>query len=88
MLRYGLHVSFRRMTALPAHTFGIRNRGVLAAGAFADVVVFAENPFLDTATYAQPHRFAAGVRQTIVNGAVSFESGRFTGERRGRFLTR
>ena len=84
----GLEEAVRRMTALPAHTFGIRNRGVLAAGAFADVVVFAENQFLDTATYAQPHRFAAGVRQTIVNGAVSFESGRFTGERRGRFLTR
>ena len=84
----GLEEAVRRMTSLPAQTFGLRNRGVLAAGAFADVVVFAEDQFLDTATYAQPHRFAAGVRQTIVNGAVSFENGRFTGERRGRFLTR
>ncbi len=84
----GLEEAVRRMTGLPARTFGIRDRGVLAAGAFADIVVFDEAAFCDTATYAQPHRFAAGVRQTVVNGAVSFDRGVFTGVRRGRFLTR
>ncbi len=84
----GLEEAVRRMTGLPAHTFGLAGRGVLKAGNFADVVVFDENLFCDVATYAQPHRFAAGVRQTVVNGAVSYDQGRFTGERRGRFLTR
>ncbi|MEI7901637.1 MAG: amidohydrolase family protein, partial [bacterium] len=84
----GLEEAVRRMTGLPAHTFGIRDRGVLAAGAFADIVVFDERTFCDRATYAQPHQFATGVRQTIVNGAVSFDNGIFTGLRRGRFLTR
>ncbi|HNX33054.1 MAG TPA: D-aminoacylase [Kiritimatiellia bacterium] len=84
----GLEEAVRRMTGLPAQTFGLAGRGVLKAGNFADVVVFDENLFCDTATYAQPHRFAAGVRQTVVNGAVSYDQGRFTGERRGRFLTR
>jgi len=84
----GLEEAVRRMTSLPAQTFGLRDRGALKPGKFADVVVFDETLFRDTATYAQPHRFAAGVRQTVVNGAVSFDNGRFTGERRGRFLTR
>ena len=84
----GLEAALHRMTGLPARTFGIRGRGVLAEGAFADIVVFDEQAFCDAATYAQPHQFAAGVRQTIVNGAVSFDNGTFTGQRRGRFLTR
>ena len=84
----GLEEAVRRMTGLPAQTFRVRDRGVVRAGAFADIVIFDEKAFCDTATYAQPHRFATGVRQTLVNGAVSYDSGRFTGERRGRFLAR
>jgi len=84
----GLEEAVRRMTGLPAQTFGLRDRGILKAGAFADIVVFDETLFVDSATYAQPHRFAAGMRQVIVNGAVSFEKGSFTGIRRGRFLSR
>ena len=84
----GLEEAVRRMTSLPAHTFGLRDRGELKAGAFADIVVFDDAEFSEIATYAQPHQFATGVRQVIVNGAVSFDGGRFTGERRGRFLTR
>ena len=84
----GFEEAVRRMTSLPAQTFGIRDRGVLKAGAYADITVFDEAAFCDTATYAQPHQFATGMRQVIVNGAVSFDSGRFTGERRGQFLER
>ncbi len=84
----GLEEAIRRMTSLPAQTFGIRDRGHLKAGAFADLVVFDEAAFADMATYAQPHQFSVGVSQTIVNGVVAFSLGRFTGERRGRFLTR
>ena len=84
----GLEEAVRRMTSLPAQTFGLRDRGELKAGAFADIVVFNEMEFGDLATYAQPHQFASGVRQVIVNGAVAFDGGRFTGERRGRFLER
>ena len=84
----GLEEAVRRMTSLPAAAFGIRDRGVLRAGAFADVTVFAEDELRDIATYAAPHRFSEGVRQVIVNGALAFDNGRFTGERRGRFLER
>ena len=82
----GLEEAVRRMTALPAAAFGIRDRGEVRAGAFADIVVFSETEFKDTATYAAPHSFCKGVRQVIVNGALSFDNGKFTGERNGRFL--
>ena len=84
----GLEEAVRRMTGLPAATFGLRGRGVLRAGAFADLAVFDEAAFCDTATYARPHQFSLGLRYVLVNGALSYDSGRFTGERRGRFLER
>jgi N-acyl-D-amino-acid deacylase len=84
----GLEEAVRRMTALPAQMFGLRDRGVLHAGAYADLAVFDPKSFTDTATYAQPHRFASGMRHVIVNGALSYSEGRFTGTRRGRFLDR
>lgn len=84
----GLEETIRRMTALPAQTFGIKDRGVLHEGAFADITIFDDAQFSDTATYAQPHQFATGMRHVIVNGAISYADGQFTGERHGRFLAR
>ena len=77
-----------RMTSVPARRFGIRGRGTLERGAFADVVAWKEGEFRSTATYDDPHRFATGVRCVMVNGVVPFVDGRFTGERGGRFLER
>lgn len=77
-----------RMTSAPARRFGIRGRGELVKGAFADVAVWDEAAFRNEATYDTPHRFASGVRCVLVNGAVSCAEGRFTGERSGRFLER
>lgn len=78
--------AIRRCTSLPADAFGLAGRGRLVVGAFADMVVF--NPALirDQATYAQPHQYAAGVQQVVVNGRLSFNQGRFTGNRGGGLL--
>jgi len=84
----GLEEAVRRMTELPAQAFGLRDRGVLRAGAYADLAVFDPKSFTDSATYAQPHQFAHGMRHVIVNGACSYSEGTFTGVRRGRFLER
>ncbi len=66
-----------RMTAIPADRFGIAGRGRLEKGAFADVVVWREEAFACAATYAAPHRFAAGVMGVWVNGCLSLcETGR------------
>ena len=77
-----------RMTSVPARRFGIRGRGVIEKGAFADLVVWNENEFKSTATYVEPHKFASGVKCVMVNGTVPFADGLFTGERGGRFLGR
>ena len=75
-----------RMTSVPARRFGIRRRGVVEKGAFADVVVWREEEFKSSATYVEPHRFASGVELVMVNGRIPYQGGRFTGNRGGRFL--
>lgn len=75
-----------RMTSRAAERFGLKGRGVVAKGAFADLVVWDESNFASTATYTDPHRFSTGVKLTMVNGAIPYRDGRFTGDRSGRFL--
>ena len=75
-----------RMTSVPADRFGLRNRGRIAAGAFADLVVWDEADFKIRSTYTDPHRFTTGVKLVMVNGTVPYRDGVFTGERGGRFL--
>ena len=76
-----------RMTSVPARRFGIRSRGVLERGAFADVVVWNEAEFRSPATYTDPHRFAEGVRNVLVNGSIS-ELSSPARRNAGRFLSR
>ena len=77
-----------RMTSVIADRFAIPNRGRLAAGAFADVVVWKEDEFRANATYDDPHQFTSGVKCVMVNGVVPYSDGKFTGNRAGRFLER
>jgi N-acyl-D-aspartate/D-glutamate deacylase len=78
--------AIRRMSALPAATLGLRDRGVLRAGFFADVVVFDPATVGDRATFGNPHQLSAGVSEVLVNGKVTISSGTFTGELAGRAL--
>jgi N-acyl-D-amino-acid deacylase len=82
-LRMPLPEAIRRCTSLPADAFGLAGRGRLAVGACADIVVFEPAAMRDHATYAQPHQYATGVRQVVVNGRLSYDRGRFTGDRAG-----
>ena len=77
-----------RMTSVPADRFGLKGRGTLAAGNFADLVVWKEDEFAIRSTYTDPHQFSAGVKLTMVNGTVPYREGVFTGDRGGRFLER
>ena len=76
----------RKMTGLPADHFRLKDRGVLRAGAFADVVVVDPKAFRDRATYEKPHQFCDGVPAVWVNGALTLRDGRETGARGGRYL--
>jgi len=76
----------RRMTALPAETLRLRDRGRLVPGAFADVVVFDPDRIIDHATYDQPHRYATGVVHVFVNGVAVLRDGEHTGALPGRVV--
>jgi len=78
----------RRMTSLPAQVFGLTERGVIAAGALADLVLFDPAGIADRATYEAPTRPAAGIGTVIVNGRCVWRDGAATGDRPGRILRR
>jgi N-acyl-D-amino-acid deacylase len=81
-----LEEAVRKMTTMPARRLGLRDRGVLAAGAKADVVAFDASSVRDLATYEEPHRYAAGIHHVLVNGRVVIAGGEHTGALPGRVL--
>jgi N-acyl-D-amino-acid deacylase len=78
----------RRMTSLPAATFGLADRGVLEPGYAADLVVLDPETVADRATFADPHQLSVGVRDVVVNGVLALRDGQPTGARPGRRLRR
>lgn len=76
----------RKMTGLPAHRLGLKDRGRLVTGYKADVVVFDPSTVDETATWAKPHRYPVGIDWVIVNGVPVVAEGRHTGARPGRVL--
>jgi N-acyl-D-amino-acid deacylase len=76
----------RRLTSLPAGNLGIRRRGKLEPGFFADVVVFDPEAIADHATYEQPHQYATGMRHVFVNGVQVLKDGEHTGATPGRVV--
>src|SRR5262249_40572159 len=81
-----LEQAVHRLAALPAENLKLDRRGRLAAGYFADVVVFDPARIRDTATYAQPHSYAEGVRDVLVNGVPVLRDGEHTNARPGRVI--
>lgn len=65
-----LEQAIRSSSGLPADILKLTDRGYLKAGQFADVVVFDPQAYRDTATFAKPHQYAAGVRWVFVNGVA------------------
>lgn len=84
----GMPQAIAKMTSMPAEKIGLRDRGVLSEGAFADIVVFDPDTILDTATFENPHQYPQGIEFVLVNGKVAVESGNFLGIRNGRVLRR
>jgi len=76
----------RRMTSLPAELFGIADRGTIARGAWADLVVFDPERIVDRATYERPFVAPEGIRDVYVNGRAVLRDGAMTGARPGRAL--
>jgi N-acyl-D-amino-acid deacylase len=85
---FPLEEAVRRMTALPATQFGLKDRGLLRQGAYADVVLFDPATIADRATFEQPTTPAAGIVSVMVNGRMVWHDGATTGTRPGRALRR
>jgi N-acyl-D-amino-acid deacylase len=77
-----------RMTGMPARKFGLADRGVLRAGACADLVIFEPRTVIDTGTYNEPKRYPVGIAHVFVNGVAVVANGRHTNARPGRALRR
>ena len=76
----------RKMTSLPADQLGIHDRGLLAPGMAADIVIFDPNTIQDTATFARPAVYPTGIDTVLVNGVVAVAHGKGTGKIAGQVL--
>ncbi|MES2290242.1 MAG: D-aminoacylase [Pseudomonadota bacterium] len=76
----------RRLSGLPASNLGIRDRGVLKEGNFADLAIFDPKTVGDTATFDKPQQYATGMRHVFVNGVQVLRDGEHTGAKPGRVV--
>ena len=81
-----LEDAVRKMTSLPAQTFGFRDRGLVREGMAADLVIFDEASVADPSTFESPHQYARGFSYVLVNGAAVLEDGALTKARPGAAL--
>jgi N-acyl-D-amino-acid deacylase len=79
-----LEDAIRKMTSLPAQTFGLKNRGLIKEGYVADILLIDENVVADQATFEQPHQYAKGFEYVLVNGKLVINQGQFTGALPGK----
>jgi N-acyl-D-amino-acid deacylase len=84
---FPLETAVHKMTGMPAARLGLRDRGVVRAGAVADLVVFDAATVKDESTYPDPHRYPSGIPYVVVNGHVAVDGGRLAGPGAGRVLT-
>ncbi|MGY8780017.1 MAG: amidohydrolase family protein, partial [Longimicrobiales bacterium] len=83
-----LEQAVRKMTTMPAERIGLRQRGQLREGWFADVVVFNPETVNDRATFQDPHQYPIGIDWVLVNGEIAVEDGEYRDVRSGTVLKR
>ena len=83
---FPLEEAVRKMTALPAEKFRLRQRGLLKPGYFADVVLFDPLTVIDTSTFVDPHQRPTGIPWVLVNGQPVIADGKHTGARPGQMV--
>jgi dihydroorotase/N-acyl-D-amino-acid deacylase len=83
-----LEEAVHKMTGMPAKRLGLSDRGQVADGMYADVVVFDPATVEDRATFENPHQYPVGIDYVLVNGVAVVDGGKFTDARAGRVLRR
>ncbi len=81
-----LPTAIRRMTFDPCRRFGLNGRGLVAAGCYADLVLFDPDTVRDRSSYEDPIQYPDGIRYVLVNGMITVEEGEHTGVRAGHVL--
>lgn len=81
-----LEMAIRSASGLPADIMGLKDRGYLKPGYYADIVVFNKDTFRDKATYDKPHQYASGITHVLVNGSFAIMDGKSTGKLAGKPL--
>ena len=76
----------RKITSLPAQTFGIHKRGMIKRGAYADIVIFDHEKIIDRATFKNPFLRPEGIRCVFINGVPALWEGHLTGSKSGKIL--
>ncbi|MBA3234705.1 MAG: D-aminoacylase [Chloroflexi bacterium] len=84
----GLEAAIHKMTGFPAARLGLTDRGRIAEGCAADLVLFDPATIIDRATFEAPHQFPAGIDRVMVNGVTVVRDGVHSGARPGRVLRR
>ena len=82
-----LEQAIHKMTLLPAQRLGWKDRGRIAVGSVADIVVFDPQTVADNATFIKPHQYSSGIRDVLVNGQSVLAGGKMTGQRPGQPLS-
>jgi N-acyl-D-amino-acid deacylase len=76
----------RKMTSMNADKIGIKDRGRLREGMWADITIFDPDRVIDRATFENPHQYPVGIPYVIVNGELTIDNDRHTGALAGRVL--
>ncbi len=84
--RFSPQEAIRRLTSLPAERLGLKDRGALRIGAWADIAIFDPHGFSERGTDFEPNQIAQGMIHVLVNGTIALENGSLTGKRNGRVL--
>jgi len=83
-----LEEAIKKMTSLPANKIGLKDRGILKEGYWADIAIFNKDEIKDKATFEDPHQYPEGIYYVIVNGQVVVDNGKITGLKPGKVLKR
>ena len=81
-----LELAIHKMTGLPAANVGLRNRGLIREGYFADITIFDPQTVIDRATFEEPNQYPVGINFVIVNGQMEVDNGQRTPALAGQVL--
>ena len=83
---FSLATAVKKMTSMPADKLGLKMRGRIVKGFYADITVFNPETVIDQATFTNPHQFPVGIEHVIINGKLTVRDGKHTGELAGKVL--